>query len=448
MSLPASQIERKVFSVSEITSDLKNLMEDCFPSVWIQGEISNFKNYASGHYYFTLKDENAQLSGVMFKGNNRLLKFELEDGMKVIAHGRITIYEVRGQYQMIVDRMEPDGVGSLQLAFEQLKAKLKKEGLFDHSSKKALPKLPQTIGIVTSLHGAAVHDMMSILRRRFPNINILIYPVKVQGEGSAQEISEAIGYFSKNQNVDVLIVGRGGGSLEDLWSFNEEIVARAIHACPIPVISAVGHETDFSISDFVADHRAPTPSAAAELAVPVRSELWQQLQQIKSRFNTTAQSHLKQRRKELAYFTKALPHPRKILENWLLKISDIQDRIYQQTLLQIRQLGMKTSEYRLRLASPQNQIQHSKTRLYQNSKSLEQQLKQQLIQLRHAIKEKQIKIDLLNPKNVLKRGYVMVQNKETVITRAKNLKSGDKLDLIFHDETVQTQVLDKKQRKP
>ena len=258
---------KKIFSISELSQEIKNLLEKQYPDVWVTGEVSNFRAAASGHLYFTLKDAAAQLRAVCFRNQARYLKFKPQDGISVIARGHLSVYEARGEYQLYVEYLEPAGLGALQLAFEQLKQKLAAEGLFETARKKPLPLLPQTIGVVTSPTGAVIRDILRILHRRYRNINVLIYPVKVQGEGAAEEIVAGIEYFNRERNVEVMIVGRGGGSLEDLWAFNEEVVARAIAASKTPVISAVGHETDFTIADFVADLRAPTPSAAAELVV-------------------------------------------------------------------------------------------------------------------------------------------------------------------------------------
>ena len=236
--------ERKIYSVSELSVQIRNLLEAQFPDVWVMGEVSNFRAAGSGHLYFTLKDENAQLRAVCFRNLARYLKFKPQDGISVIARGRLGVYEARGEYQLYVEYLEPAGVGALQLAFEQLKQKLAAEGLFDPARKKPLPILPSAIGVVTSPTGAVIRDILRVLRRRFPNVNVVLYPVKVQGEGAAQEIVEGIEYFNRNLLVDVMIVGRGGGSLEDLWPFNEEIVARSIAASEVPVISAVGHETE------------------------------------------------------------------------------------------------------------------------------------------------------------------------------------------------------------
>ncbi|MEE9165043.1 MAG: exodeoxyribonuclease VII large subunit, partial [Nitrospinota bacterium] len=259
--------ERQVYTVTEITRAIKFSLETEFPRVWIEGEISNLRIPSSGHMYLTIKDEESQIKVVMFRSGKSQLKFGPKDGDQVIVKGKITVYEPRGEYQIVIDYMEPKGIGALQLAFQQLKEKLSKEGLFDEELKKSLPLLPQKIGIITSPTGAAVRDILNIIDRRFPNVHILIAPVKVQGEGAAQEIAAAVKDLNKIKGVDVIIVGRGGGSIEDLWAFNEEVVARAIFESEIPVISAVGHEIDFTISDFVADLRAPTPSAAAELVV-------------------------------------------------------------------------------------------------------------------------------------------------------------------------------------
>jgi exodeoxyribonuclease VII large subunit len=277
---------RKIYSVAELSLEIRNLLERQFPDVWVTGEVSNLRAAGSGHLYFTLKDETAQLRAVCFRNQARYLKFKPQDGLAVIARGRLSVYEARGEYQLYVEFLEPAGMGALQLAFEQLKQKLAAEGLFEPGRKKPLPMLPRVIGIVTSPTGAVIRDILRILHRRFRNIDALIYPVKVQGEGAAQEIAQGIQYFNRKTRVDVLIVARGGGSLEDLWPFNEEVVARAIAASSIPVVSAVGHETDFTIADFVADLRAPTPSAAAEMVVRRKEDL---VTEIRDRSRHTAQ---------------------------------------------------------------------------------------------------------------------------------------------------------------
>lgn len=266
-----------ILSVSELTKSIKLLLEDNFPKVWVEGEISNYIKHSSGHLYFTLKDEGAQIKCVVWRGMTRYLFFEPENGMKVKANGQITVYERSGQYQLVISTMKPAGIGNLELAFQQLKARLDKEGLFDETHKKPIPKFPERIGVVTSPTGAAIRDIIKVIKYLSPWVEIILRPALVQGEGAAADIAKAIEEFNAYGDVDLVIVGRGGGSLEDLWPFNEEITARAIYASKIPIISAVGHQIDFTIADFVADLRAPTPSAAAEMAVPKGEELQQYL---------------------------------------------------------------------------------------------------------------------------------------------------------------------------
>ena len=260
-------------SVSDLTDQIKNILEGSFNIIWVSGEISNFRHYDSGHMYFTLKDDSAEIKAVMWKGSNQYLRFKPEDGMQILAFGKLKVYKSKGVYQLDLKQMEPSGIGTLYLAFEALKKQLAEEGLFDIEKKQKLPEYPKTIGLITSQSGAAVQDMFHILERRAPFVDIILRATKVQGEGAALDIVQAIEEFNEYKKVDVIILGRGGGSLEDLWSFNEEIVARAINASTIPIISAVGHETDYSISDMVADNRAPTPSVAAEIVSPSVSDI-------------------------------------------------------------------------------------------------------------------------------------------------------------------------------
>jgi exodeoxyribonuclease VII large subunit len=267
---PASR--RRILTVSELTAELRSLLEERFFEIWVEGELSNCKVWNTGHLYFTLKDRTAQIKGVMFRSSLRLLRFKPQDGLRVVARGRISVYDPKGEYQIVCEHIEPEGLGALQLAFDQLKQRLSAEGLFDQARKRPLPALPRKIGIVTSLDGAAVRDIINVLRRRYANAHLVIRPTRVQGDGAALDIARGIRAIAKVKGVDVILVGRGGGSIEDLWSFNQEVVARAIAGSPVPVISAVGHETDVTIADFVADVRAPTPSAAAEIVVARKDE--------------------------------------------------------------------------------------------------------------------------------------------------------------------------------
>ncbi|MBR4173565.1 MAG: exodeoxyribonuclease VII large subunit, partial [Clostridia bacterium] len=281
-------MEPLIATVSQLNSYMKRLIESQEPisDIWIKGEISNFKEHYSGHLYITLKDDGGVLKAVMFKSAAQNLTFKPEDGMRVLARGRVGVYEQSGTYQLYINEMTPDGVGELYIAYEKLKKRLQEEGLFDDSHKKPIPKYPERVGVVTATTGAAVRDIINVITRRYPYCEIIIYPSLVQGAGAKENIVEAIEYFNENNLCDTLIVGRGGGSIEDLWAFNEEIVARAIYASKIPIISAVGHETDFTIADFVADLRAPTPSAAAEIAVPSQIELAAAISGMESRIKT------------------------------------------------------------------------------------------------------------------------------------------------------------------
>ena len=294
---PAAAPERHVYSVSELTSGIRTAIEDRFGQIWLEGEISNCKVWnTTGHMYFTLKDEGAQIKAVMFRTQVRYLRFKPEDGLHVVARGRLGVYEPKGEYQIVCEHMEPHGLGALQLAFDQLKKKLAAQGLFDPARKRPLPALPRRIGIVTSLDGAALRDILKVLRRRAPNASVLIRPARVQGEDAAPDIATGIRMIARVPGVDVIIVGRGGGSIEDLWAFNEERVAKAIAASPVPVVSAVGHETDVTIADFVADLRAPTPSAAAEMVVAAKQEFCNRIDRLGARLRAAARADLEKRR--------------------------------------------------------------------------------------------------------------------------------------------------------
>lgn len=321
--------KEKVLTVTEVTRDIRASLEHDFSNISILGEISNLRMPGSGHIYLTLKDKKAQLQAVIFRNVAGRIKFELKDGLEVISSGSITVYEPRGQYQLIINKIEPKGIGSLQLAFQQLKEKLQKEGLFDSSHKKPIPFIPQKIGIVTSPTGAAIKDILNIIERRFANVEILIYPVKVQGEGAAEEIAEAITELNNVPDIDVIITGRGGGSLEDLWAFNEEIVARSIYNSKIPVISAVGHEIDITIADLVADKRALTPSEAGELVVPRRDLLAETLEKLRSRHVQALSNKLRTLKEKLGRISNsyAMRQPYEWLHRWQQKLDDYFQRL-------------------------------------------------------------------------------------------------------------------------
>jgi len=381
----------KIYTVSEVTRMVKMELESAFPLLWVEGEISNFHRHHSGHLYFTLKDETSQLRTVMFRGEARKVPFELEDGLQVVARGRINVYEPRGEYQLIVELLEPKGKGALQLAFEQLKEKLKKEGLFDSALKKKLPVLPKKVGVVTSPRGAAIVDIIRTLERRFARLHILLYPAKVQGEGAAEEIVEGIDYLGSLPDIDVIIVGRGGGSIEDLWAFNEEKVARAIYRCAIPVISAVGHEIDFTIADFVADIRASTPSAAAEMVIEEEESLRERIENLEKR----------------------LVHNQKfVLQEWKHEVFSLaQHRAFQNMRINLLNLEQKVDDLEMRAWSAikdmQQKISEDKSRAELLEEKIRYALKEVLQQLQARWETLSVQLHNLSPLNILKKGYAL-----------------------------------------
>jgi len=317
----------KIFAVSEIVSEIRRLIEAGFADVWVCGEVSNLRTSPSGHVYLALKDERAIIKCALFKGHAQRVKFQLKDGIELVCHGKLSLYEKGGDFNLVIDHCEPKGVGALQLAFEQLKEKLAKEGLFSPEHKKPLPFLPKKIGVVTSPTGAAIRDILNVLRRRYPQIEVLLYPVRVQGDGAAKEIAEAIKWLNNLDGIDVLIVGRGGGSLEDLWAFNEEIVARAIFASKIPVVSAVGHEIDFTISDFVADRRAATPSAAAEIVVPKKDDLVKLVSEKSRQLLRAASVCIELKQKMFAQLSSHLKPPTSRFPDLIMQIDSLRERL-------------------------------------------------------------------------------------------------------------------------
>jgi len=393
------QRDGKILTVSELTRMIKGSLEESFPHVWLQGEISNFKRHTSGHLYFTLKDEGAQISGVMWRSRAENLLFSPEDGMEVQARGAITVYPPRGNYQIDVVRMLPVGIGELQLAFEQLKRKLEAEGLFDPAKKKPIPEFPHAIGVITSPTGAALQDIRSVLERRQPSVEVVVLPVRVQGPGAAEEIAVAIREMNQYGDIDVLIIGRGGGSLEDLWAFNEEVVARAIYQSSIPVISAVGHEIDFSISDFVADLRAPTPSAAAEMAVRDRAEILDILG-------------------NYCYSMK---------QNLTERVKTFRDRV-----------GSLVASYSFN--RPKDLLLQYSQRIDEIERSLTSVTARMLERSQGELATLTQTLEALGPRNVLKRGYVIVMKDGKTIMRARGLEEGDKTELRFHDGSRKARI--------
>jgi exodeoxyribonuclease VII large subunit len=423
--------QRKIYSVYDITSEIKRSL-DKLGILWIQGEISNCKRHSSGHLYFSLKDSRAQIKAACFRNNNMYLKFRPEDGMEVVVRGRLSVYEPRGDYQIIVEYMEPVGLGSLQLAFDQLKEKLRKEGLFDELHKVPLPLLPHKIGIVTSPTGAAVRDILRILKRRNASLNVILYPAKVQGAGAAEEIAAGIRHFNSRPDIDVIIVGRGGGSIEDLWAFNEEIVARAIYGSNIPLISAVGHEVDYTIADFVADLRAPTPSAAAEMVSGAREDLRATVFSLKGRLYKAVQGGIEKRRLIL----ERLSHNRAftLAPN---RIRDLQQRFDEAGLRMMQAMRRLHTDLRhreqmlstrLRKLDFERLILHKAEMLARNRVALISSIRTRLHEARARLELAAGKIDALSPRAILKRGFAICRDSRgSLVKTAGQVKTGEKV---------------------
>jgi len=424
-------------TISEINAAAREMLERAFPDTWVQGEISNFKAHSSGHFYFSLKDARAQISAVMFRGNNTHLRFKPADGLSVLARGRVSLYEARGSYQINVSWMEPLGLGSLQMAFEQLKARLKEEGLFDPERKRPIPALPRRVGLITSPTGAAVRDILRVLERRAAGLDVLIAPCRVQGEGAGREIAAAIealnGIRADDRPLDVLIVARGGGSLEDLWAFNEEIVARAIAASRLPVISAVGHETDFTIADFTADLRAPTPSAAAEMVIRSREELVGRVTSARSRLGHAARHLVLERRNKVhalarsrafARVESALASAQQRCDESLMRLGNV---LLAQLGRTRRRLGIASE--RLSPRSLRAEVASRRNRATVASGILHRVFSARLKTLREELASRQALLSSLSPLSVLDRGYAICQSSATgaIIASATAVAPGDEV---------------------
>lgn len=396
-----------VYTVSRLTQEIKNCLEGTFPSLRVEGEISNFRVPSSGHYYFTLKDAHAQIRAVMFRSRNHGLPFLPEDGMHVICSAALSVYPPRGEYQLVVEWMEPRGQGALQAAFEALKRRLAEEGLFDPGRKKPIPYLPRRIGLVTSPSGAAIRDFLRILWRRFPGVEVRLCPVRVQGAGAGEEIVEAIRILNAEGLVEVIVLARGGGSLEDLWAFNEEIVARAIAASDCPVVSAVGHEIDFTIADFAADLRAPTPSAAAELLVPEKTALDDALRRLRDRLSRAAAKGVGRKKEVLFHLSRRLVHPGRRVRDHLLRLDELEERM--RASVRRRLAAARTDHENLRtrlfLAAPAHRVRSCRLQIDALGRILERAAVHALEARRLGWKEAAGRLDSLNPLAVLSRGY-------------------------------------------
>jgi len=422
-----------IFSVSALSQEIKNLLEGSFDFVWVEGEISNFRNPSSGHYYMVIKDEKAQIRAVMFRPQARYLKFMPEDGMKVIVQGRVGVYEPRGEYQLILDYMEPLGVGALALAFEQLKRKLADQGVFDESVKKPLPFLPQKVAVITSPTGAAIRDFLKIIHRRFANIEIIVVPVKVQGEGAAEEMVKALETVNRELAVDVIVLTRGGGSLEDLWAFNSEALALAIRASRIPVVSAVGHEIDMTISDLAADFRAPTPSAAAEILVAEKESLKARIEQSRGRLCAALPAYISRRRERLHLLSRGLRDPRKRLTDAWMNLEDLQDRLSRvmELLLKTRKKILAGEARALMLHSPLSRIEGLRQKTEFRKRSLILLTLKTVKDLRMSVSLGRGKIASMNPLAVLERGYSVTRKlpEGWVVRSCREVQQGDQVSV-------------------
>ncbi|WP_250461940.1 exodeoxyribonuclease VII large subunit [Microbulbifer litoralis] len=442
-SAPNSQSNRSVLSVSDLNREVKQLLESSIPLLWVGGEISNFAAPSSGHWYFTLKDARAQVRCAMFRGRNRSVRFRPGNGREVLLRCRVSLYEGRGEYQLIVEHMEEAGLGALMRQLEELKARLQAEGLFDPARKKAMPFLPANIGIVTSPTGAAVRDMIQVLGRRYPAARIELWPVQVQGQGAAQQIAAAIDSAGRSGRHDLLIVGRGGGSLEDLWPFNEEMVARALAACPVPTISAVGHETDTTIADLAADLRAPTPSAAAEIASANAAELLQTLAALRQRLARTAQLQLRHLRQQVQLTGNRLRHPREQLQNRAQRLDHLELRLKGavQQLLHGRRRDLQTALRAFGHCHPERDIEIRRAQLQQAARQLagaiEALLQRRGERLRHTVQL----LHNVSPLAVLQRGYAIAQDEQGQVVKSyRELEVGQPLRVRLAEGSVSASV--------
>ena len=441
-----------ILKISELTKRIRGTLEKVIGAVWVEGEISNLTYHASGHVYLTLKDADSQISAVMFRGDASRLQFRLKDGMLVQVHGRVTVYEKRGQYQMVLDAAQLAGHGSLQAAFEALKRKLEAEGLFEAARKRALPSFPQTVGVVTARGGAALQDFCRVLHRRYPGIRIVVVSVHVQGEGAAREIAEAVDLLNSKELIgtevepDVIALIRGGGSLEDLWAFNEEIVARAVARSRIPTISGVGHEVDFTICDFVADVRAATPSVAAELVIRSRAEFVSEVLDLSEALERNTQLNIEKCRRRLMEGLEALRQrePRRFLQEWRQRLDDASSGLQREV-----QSGLRTARdrhqawsRRFDMANPRIWLATQQARL-EVFKNRQDRVRQDFFsRLQHRLELAGRRLELLSPKSILSRGYSITQDSTTgkVIRSVKEVESGGKIKTRFIDGEVESVI--------
>ena len=435
-----------VYNVEQLNSHIRLTLEGQLGAVWLQAEISNFKPHSSGHFYFSLKDSKAQISAIMFRGHNSHLKFKPHNGLEVIVRGRITVYEPRGTYQIVCESMEPVGAGALLKQFEQLKEKLKLEGLFEAGRKKIIPTYPRHVAIVTSPTGAAIQDILNIMKRRARNVELTIIPALVQGTGAVSSLCEG---FSRALRLapDVIIIGRGGGSMEDLWSFNDETLARLIAGSAIPVISAVGHEVDFTICDFVADLRAPTPSAAAELVAKSSAEITQRLQHIDRALTSNMQKYLRHKLQNLVLTAKRLADPKKKLQDYAFRNDELLTRLEQGMKAYLAHLGKDVLLLEKKLVSPKDVILRLRGRIETAQLKMNNRLNNKIQQLDLKVKSKMAMLDSLSPLKVVDRGYSITTVNDVVVRSVSQVQAGEKIAVKVTDGVIQAEVLSIKNSK-
>ncbi len=440
--------EAKIFTVSELNHAAQRTLEQTFANIWVEGEVSNFRGASSsGHCYFCIKDEFAQIDVVAFRSVMNNLRFKLADGLKILVAGRISLYTQRGRYQLVASAVEPRGAGALQLAFEQLKKKLAAEGLFDEARKRPIPALPQRIGIVTSPTGAAIKDILTVINRRFANVQILIYPCKVQGDGSKEEIAAGVRYLNENHpELDVLLIGRGGGSIEDLWAFNEEVVARAIAASTIPTISCVGHEIDFTIADFVADLRAPTPSAAAEIVVKNKAELQNTLKSLMARIAQNTQGALESLEQQLKGLARSMPFskPKSMFEAQSQELDYQLEKIQNAFTVHLTEQRnrVKLLGSKIAILSPQNKLIEREKWLAPQAGRLANAFAKKWRNLEDALKISAGQLEALSPLAVLSRGYsiAFAEAGNQILKSASQVKKNDAIRIRLHEGEIKANV--------
>lgn len=439
---------RDIYSISRLNREVRTLLESAFPLLWIEAEISNLARPASGHLYFSLKDEKAQVRCAMFRNRNLNLGFSPKNGMQVLVRAKIGLYEPRGDFQLVIEHMEEAGDGALRRAFDELKLRLDKEGLFDSQYKQPIPVLPQHIGIITSPSGAAVRDIISTLNRRFPGLPLTIYPVAVQGEGAAQQIADMIKRADMRGECDVLILARGGGSLEDLWAFNEEVVARAIHDCSIPIVSGVGHEIDFTIADFVADQRAPTPTAAAELVSPDQQDWLTRLDVLQQRLTWLTRNRIRQAEQQVLNLEKRLQHPGRRLRDLAQRLDELELRMQRagQNLLRHASSRLQHASERLQGYSPIHRLATLKEKNHSLSRRLVTTMQHHLSLQQQTIQRLAHNLDAVSPLATLGRGYAIVTDDQgRILRQAKQVKTGDRIKSRLAEGQLYCQVTEVKE---